>query len=385
MYTIEFTPVTKTEIHPVPEARILDQLYHVFLDKGVQFRVEQLNDERITFYWIDNTEYLYDCVVKELIDLVTQKAPEQISFQLEEIEQPKIGRWVVDENRIEDVKIAIELLFRDVVKTLTTRNEIVVEWAKDAKETNQDVELLINSIKGDEVHCITIENIERDVADGFMRKAVHEHQSKIRRSHYRDNTLGVLVDKDPVVYQSLMTELRRLAKQKVMKQIEDVAKSGDSEPDVINYTGPKAKVINDTLTAFYSSRIETKLEGEQLTIKFQLGDLSLQDEIHSLIDEFVNKHLRLLTITTIGKEDADTFMRDIARWFPEKVRQWTYTDNTLTILLNYEPGIIGKLKTHLRDLWSVRFLKNNEHSFDALFREISSGAGCDCPACQKFR
>lgn len=382
MFTIEFTSLVKTEIRPVPEAQILDQLYHVFLDKGVYFRVEQLTDERITFYWTRCNDYLHDCIVNELSEIASQQVPEQMTCRLEEIEQPKIGRWVVDEDRIDDVKMAIELLFRDVVNVLIARNEIVVEWAKDAKESNRDVELLIDSIKADEVRCITVENIEPDVADNFMRKAVHEHQSKIRRSHYRDNKLGVLIDNDPVVYQSLMMELRRLAKQKLLKQIEDEVKSGNDELDIINYTGPDAEAINDTLTAFYSSKVETKLEGEQLTIKLPLDDLSLGDEIRSLIDDIVNDRLRLLRVYQIGKEDADTFMRDIVHSHREKIRQSTYNDNTLTILLNYEPGLTTKLEKSLRALALDRFL---EDGFQRLFKDLFSDKVCDCPNCQKGR
>ena len=382
MFTIEFTSLVKTEIRPVPEAQILDQLYHVFLDKGVYFRVEQLTDERITFYWTRYSDYLHDCIVNELSEIASQQVPEQMTCRLEEIELPKIGRWTVDENRIDDVKRAIELLFRDVVNVFIARNEIVVEWAKDAKESNRDVELLIDSIKADEVRCITVENIEQGVADNFMRKAVHEHQSKIRRSHYLDNKLGVLIDNDPVVYQSLMMELRRLAKQKLLKEIEDEVKSGDDELDIINYTGPDAEAINDTLTAFYSSKVETKLEGEQLTIKLPLDDLSLGDEIRSLIDDIVNDRLRLLRVYQIGKEDADTFMRDIVHSHREKIRQSTYNDNTLTILLNYETGLIGKLRSRIRELSVIRFLKDN---VDAIFRETVSGTTCNCPNCQKRR
>lgn len=382
MFTIEFTSLVKTEIRPVPEAQILDQLYHVFLDKGVYFRVEQLTDERITFYWTRCSDYLHDCIVNELSEIASQQVPEQMTCRLEEIELPKIGRWTVDENRIEDVKLAIELLFRDAVNVFITRNEIVVEWAKDSKETNRDIELLIDSIKADEVRCITVENIEQDVADNFMRKAVHEHQSKIRRSHYRDNKLGVLIDNDPVVYQSLMMELRRLAKQKLLKQIEDEVKSGDAEQDIINYTGPKAKAINETLTTFYSSRIETKLEGEQLTIKLPLDDLSLGEEIRGLIDEIVDSRLRLLTVHQIGQEDADTFMRDIVHSYREKIRQSSYKDNTLSILLNYEPGLITKLEKRLRAMSLDRFV---EDGMQRLFKGLFSDNECDCPECQKRR
>lgn len=382
MFTIEFTSLVKTEIRPVPEAQILDQLYHVFLDKGVYFRVEQLTDERITFYWTRCSDYLHDCIVNELSEIASQQVPEQMTCRLEEIELPKIGRWTVDENRIEDVKLAIELLFRDAVNVFITRNEIVVEWAKDAKETNRDIELLIDSIKADEVRCITVENIEQDVADNFMRKAVHEHQSKIRRSHYRDNKLGVLIDNDPVVYQSLMMELRRLAKQKLLKQIEDEVKSGDAEQDIINYTGPKAKAINEILTTFYSSRIETKLEGEQLTIKLPLDDLSLGEEIRGLIDEIVDSRLRLLTVHQIGQEDADTFMRDIVHSYREKIRQSSYKDNTLSILLNYEPGLITKLEKRLRAMSLDRFV---EDGMQRLFKGLFSDNECDCPECQKRR
>lgn len=319
MFNIEITPLVKTEIRPVPEAQLLDQLYRIFLDKGVHFRVEQVNDESIVFYWTHSNDYLCDTIAKEIGELLNP-------VETAETEQPKVE-----------------------------------EQQKDDRNLMEEVRSIAELIDNDAVRLISIHDIGKEDADDIMRGAVHEHKEKIRGSNYVDGTLTVLVDNDPVVIKWL------------------------EEPYSFTYTGPEAEAINNTLTAFYPTKVETKLEGEKLTIKWKWWDAALDEEISNLINEIVDNRLRLLTITTIGKEDADTFMRGITRWFPEKVRQWTYTDNTLTILLNYEPGIIGKLKTHLRDLWSVRFLNNNEHLLDAYFKEISSGVGCNCPNCQKRR
>ncbi|EEN3595155.1 hypothetical protein DAY62_23420, partial [Salmonella enterica subsp. enterica serovar Enteritidis] len=70
MFNIEITPLVKSEIRPVPEAQLLDQLYRIFLDKGVHFRVEQVNDESIVFYWTHSNDYLCDTIAKEIGELL---------------------------------------------------------------------------------------------------------------------------------------------------------------------------------------------------------------------------------------------------------------------------------------------------------------------------
>lgn len=395
MFNIEITPLVKTEIRPVPEAQLLDQLYRIFLDKGVHFRVEQVNDESIVFYWTDSSEYVSDTIAVEIGELLNPVAA-NAKAKAAETEQPKVEeqQWAEtsDDNPLvyrydaetnEKIKEALEALYPDYL-TVGQQYDTLVVWLNDfdhrlifEPKLIKAIRITVARIVKDAVRLISFRGIGKGEADEFMRGAVHEHKEKILQSNYVRDTLAVLVDNDPVVINQLRTRMDELIKKNSRKCAE--------RQDAINYTGPDAKDVSDTLSGFYSSRVETKLEGEQLTIKLPLDDLSLGDEIRDLNDDIVNDRLRLLTIVAIGKEDADTFMRDITRWFPEKVRQWTYTDNTLTILLNYEPGIIGKLKTHLSDLRSVRFLKDNEHTIDALFREISSGVVCVCPACQKHR
>lgn len=372
MFNIEITPLVKTKIRPVPEAQLLDQLYRIFLDKGVHFRVEQVNDESIVFYWTHTNDYLYT-IVKEIGELLNPVA-ENAKVKATEAEQPKVDgqQWPVgnddtsyvnqyDVETIEKIKEALNILYPDALYISQKYDMLAFRMKEFDPKIMKAIRIIVSLIVKDAVRLISVRDIGKDTADELMRGAVHEYKGKIRGSNYVDGTLTVLVDNDP----------------DVIKWFE--------EPYSFTYTGPEAEAINDTLTAFYPTKVETKLEGEKLTIKWKWWDAALDEEISNLINEIVDNRLRLLTITAIGKEDADTFMRDITRWFPEKVRQWTYTDNTLTILLNYEPGIIGKLKTHLSDLRSVRFLKDNEHTIDALFREISSGVVCVCPICQKHR
>ncbi|EFI8405260.1 hypothetical protein BAB12_005179 [Escherichia coli] len=390
MFNIEITPLVKTEIRPVPEAQLLDQLYHVFLDKGVHFRVEQVNDESIVFYWTHSNDYLYTIVkeIGELLNPVETAETEQPKAEVEKQQWPinngnkPYSLWY-DGRKGKEIKETLGVLYPDFLNFYWDGDKIIVQMKNFDQKIIEEIRSVAELIDNDAVRLISFQGIGKGEADEFMRMVVHEHKEKIRQSNYVGDTLTVLVDNEPVVINQLNICMRKLTKKIFLKGEQSLEESKVSK--VFTYTGPEAEAINDTLTAFYSSKVETKLEGEELTIKWKWWDIALEEEIHSLIKEIVDNRLRLLTITAIGKEDADTFMRDITRWFPEKVRQWTYTDNTLTILLNYEPGIIGKLKTHLRDLWAVRFLKDNEHSFDALFREISSGVVCDCPACQKHR
>ena len=372
MYQVEMTPVVKTVIRPVPDTEHLGKLYNVFLDKGVHFRVEQINDEQLTFYWTRSNEYLYDTIAKEIRELLNPaEGTTNAWVESSETEQPKaeVEEQQKDEpyvlwyegGKIKEIKKTLETFYPGDLGIYWDNSKLVVRLKKDDRNLMEEVRSIAELIGNDAVRLISVHDIGKEDADEIMRGAVHEYKEKIRGSNYVDSTLIVLVDNDP----------------DVIKWFE--------EPYSFTYTGPEAEAINDTLTAFYPTKVETKLEGEKLTIKWKWWDAALDEEISNLINEIVGNRLRLLTITTIGKEDADTFMRDITRWFPEKVRQWTYKNDTLTILLNYEPGIIGKLKTHLRDLWSVRFLNNNEHLLDAYFREISSGVGCNCPNCQKRR
>lgn len=377
MFNIEITPLVKTEIRPVPEAQLLDQLYRIFLDKGVHFRVEQVNDESIVFYWTHCNDYLCDTIAKEIGELLNPaEGTTNAWVESTETEQPKVEvekqEWPInngnkpyslwyDGRKGKEIKETLRALYPDFLNFYWDGDKIIVQMKNFDQKIIEEIRSIAELIDNDAVRLISVRDIGKEDADDIMRGAVHEHKEKIRGSNYVDGTLTVLVDNDPVV----------------IKWFE--------EPYSFTYTGAEAEAINDTLTAFYPTKVETKLEGEKLTIKWKWWDAALDEEISNLINEIVDNRLRLLTITAIGKEDADTFMRDITRWFPEKVRQWTYTDNTLTILLNYEPGIIGKLKTHLSDLRSVRFLKDNEHTIDALFREISSGVVCVCPACQKHR
>lgn len=391
MYNIEITPLVKTEIRPVPEAQLLDQLYRIFLDKGVHFRVEQVNDESIVFYWTHSNDYLCDTIAKEIGELLNP-------VETAETEQPKVEaekqEWPInngnkpyslwyDGRKGKEIKETLGALYPDFLNFYWDGDKIIVQMKNFDQKIIEEIRSIAELIDNDAVRLISFQGIGKGEADEFMRAAVHEHKEKIRQSNYVGDTLTVLVDNDPVIINQLNIRMRKLTKKVFLKGEQSLEESKASK--VFTYTGPDAEAINDTLTAFYSTKLETKLEGEKLTIKWKWWDIALEEEISSLINEIVDSRLRLLTITTIGKQDADTFMRGITRWFPEKVRQWTYTNDTLTILLNYEPGIIGKLKTHLRDLWSVRFLNNNEHLLDAYFREISSGVGCKCPICQKQR
>lgn len=391
MFNIEITPLVKTEIRPVPEAQLLDQLYRIFLDKGVHFRVEQVNDESIVFYWTHSNDYLCDTIAKEIGELLNP-------VETAETEQPKVEvekqQWPInngnkpyslwyDGRKGKEIKETLGALYPDFLNFYWDGDKIIVQMKNFDQKIIEEIRSIAELIDNDAVRLISFQGIGKGEADEFMRGAVHEHKEKIRQSNYVGDTLTVLVDNDPVVINQLNICMRKLTKKIFLKGEQSLEESKVSK--VFTYTGPDAEAINDTLTAFYSTKVETKLEGEKLTIKWKWRDIALEEEIHSLIKEIVDDRLRLLTINFIGEEDADTFMRGITRWFPEKVRQWTYTNDTLTILLNYEPGIIGKLKTHLRDLWSVRFLNNNEHLLDAYFREISSGVGCNCPNCQKRR
>lgn len=387
MFNIEITPLVKTEIRPVPEAQLLDQLYHVFLDKGVHFRVEQVNDESIVFYWTHSNDYLCDTIAKEIGELLNPAAT-NAWVETTETEQPKAEaeKQQKDEphvlwyegKKIKEIKEALETLYPDDLGIYSDNDKIVVRLKEDDRNLMEEISSIVKLIDNDAVRLISIHGIGKDTADELMRVVVHEHKEKIRQSNYVDDTLTVLVDNDPVIINQLNIRMRKLTKKIFLK-----GEQPREESDVLKaftYTGPDAEAINDTLTAFYSTKVETKLEGEKLTFKWKWWNIAFEEEIHSLIDEFVNNRLRLLTINTIGEEDADAFMGGILRTFPEKVRQWTYNDDTLIILLNYEPGLIENLERRLEDLSLKRFLKDGARSvLKGLFSD------CNCPICQKHR
>lgn len=386
MYNIEITPLVKTEIRPVPEAQLLDQLYHVFLDKGVHFRVEQVNDESIVFYWTHSNDYLYT-IVKEIGELLNP-AEGTTNAQAEptETEQPKVEEQQKDEpyvlwyegEKIKEIKGTLEALYSSDLGIYWDKDKIVVRLKKDDRNLMEEIRSIAELIDNDAVRLISFQGIGKGEADEFMRIAVHEHKEKIRQSNYVGDTLTVLVDNDPVIINQLNIRMRKLTKKIFLKGEQSLEESKASK--VFTYTGPDAEAINDTLTAFYSTKVETKLVGEKLTIKWKWWDIALEEEIQSLIKEFVDNRLRLLTINTIGEEDADAFMRGVLFAFPEKVRQWTYNDDTLIILLNYEPGLIENLKRRLEDLSFKRFLKDGARSvLKGLFSD------CNCPICRKHR
>lgn len=383
MFNIEITPLVKTEIRPVPEAQLLDQLYRIFLDKGVHFRVEQVNDESIVFYWTHCNDYLCDTIAVEIGELLNP-------VETAETEQPKVDEQQKDEphvlwyegEKIKDIKEALETFYPGDLGIYWDNSKLVVRLKNDDRNLMEEVRSVAEMIDNDTVRLISFQGIGKGEADEFMRIVVHEHKEKIRQSNYVGDTLTVIVDNDPVVINQLNICMRKLTKKIFLNQIEE-GEQPREESDVLKaftYTGPDAEAINDTLTAFYSTKVETKLEGEKLTFKWKWWNIAFEEEIHSLIDEFVNNRLRLLTINTIGEEDADLFMGGILHTFPEKVRQWTYTDNTLTILLNYEPGLIENLERRLEDLSLKRFLKDGARSvLKGLFSD------CNCPICQKHR
>lgn len=389
MINIEITPLVKTKIHPVPEAQLLVQLYHIFLDKGVDFRVEQVNDESIVFYWAHSNDYLYT-IVKEIGELLNPVAT-TAKVKAGETEQPKVEeqQCSIDNSRdpyvyrynvetIEKIKEALNALYPDAIYISHQYDMLAVSMKEFDPKIIKDIHGIIVSIANDTVRLISFQGIGKGEADEFMRGAVHEHKEKIRQSNYVGDTLTVLVDNDPVVINQLNICMRKLTKKIFLKGEQSLEESKVSK--AFTYTGPDAEAIKDTLTAFYSTKVETKLEGEKLTIKWKWWDIALEEEISSLINEIVDNRLRLLTINTIGGEDADAFISGVLRAYPEKVRQWTYNDDTLIILLNYEPGLIGKLKNRLRDLSYKRFLKDGS-------KELIKGlfSDCNCPICQKHR
>lgn len=217
MYNIEITPLVKTEIRPVPEAQLLDQLYHVFLDKGVHFRVEQLNDESIVFYWTHSNDYLCDTIAKEIGELLNP-AEGTTNAQAEptETEQPKAEEQQKDEphvlwyegNKIKEIKEALETLYPDDLGIYSDNDKIVVRLKKDDRNLMEEISSIAELIDNDAVRLISIHGIGKDTADELMRVAVHEHKEKIHQSVYKGETLTVLIDNDVEVFKSLTNFLR---------------------------------------------------------------------------------------------------------------------------------------------------------------------------------
>lgn len=386
MFNIEITPLVKTEIRPVPEAQLLDQLYRIFLDKGVHFRVEQVNDESIVFYWTHSNDYLCDTIAKEIGELLNPVETAETKQPKAEVEKQQwpinngnkpYSLWY-DGRKGKEIKETLGALYPDFLNFYWDGDKIIVQMKNFDQKIIEEIRSIAELIDNDAVRLISFQGIGKGEADEFMRGAVHEHKEKIRQSNYVGDTLTVLVDNDPVIINQLNIRMRKLTKKIFLKGEQSLEESKVSK--VFTYTGPDAEAINDTLTAFYSSKVETKLEGEELTIKWKWWDIALEEEIHSLIKEIVDDRLRLLTINFIGEEDADLFMGGILRTYPEKVRQWTYNDDTLIILLNYEPGLIGKLEYRLRNQSYRRFLKGGSKD---LIKGLFSD--CNCPICQKHR
>lgn len=220
MFNIEITPLVKTEIRPVPEAQLLDQLYHVFLDKGVHFRVEQVNDESIVFYWTHTNDYLCDTIAKEIGELLNP-AEGTTNAQAEptETEQPKVEEQQKDEphvlwyegKKIKEIKEALETLYPDDLGIYSDNDKIVVRLKKDDRNLMEDIRSIVKLIDNDAVRLISIHGIGKDTADELMRVAVHEHKEKIHQSVYKGETLTVLIDNDVEVFKSLTNFLRNVS------------------------------------------------------------------------------------------------------------------------------------------------------------------------------
>ncbi|EIP0083397.1 hypothetical protein LRK94_001745 [Salmonella enterica subsp. enterica serovar Ridge] len=217
MYNIEITPLVKTEIRPVPEAQLLDQLYHVFLDKGVHFRVEQLNDESIVFYWTHSNDYLCDTIAKEIGELLNPAEGTTNAWaEPTETEQPKVEEQQKDEphvlwyegKKIKEIKEALETLYPDDLGIYSDNSKLVVRLKKDDRNLMEEISSIVKLIDNDAVRLISIHGIGKDTADELMRVAVHEHKEKIHQSVYKGETLTVLIDNDVEVFKSLTNFMR---------------------------------------------------------------------------------------------------------------------------------------------------------------------------------
>lgn len=208
MFNIEITPLVKTEIRPVPEAQLLDQLYRIFLDKGVHFRVEQVNDESIVFYWTHCNDYLCDTVAKEIGELLNP-------VETTETEQPKVEEQQKDEphvlwyegEKIKDIKEALETFYPDDLGIYWDNSKLVVRLKKDERNLMEEVRSIAELIDNDAVRLISIHGVRKDFADEFMRVAVHEHREKIHQSVYKGETLTVLIDNDAALIKSLTNRM----------------------------------------------------------------------------------------------------------------------------------------------------------------------------------
>ncbi len=208
MFNIEITPLVKTEIRPVPEAQLLDQLYRIFLDKGVHFRVEQVNDESIVFYWTHCNDYLCDTIAKEIGELLNP-------VETTETEQPKVEEQQKDEphvlwyegEKIKDIKEALETFYPDDLGIYWDNSKLVVRLKKDERNLMEEVRSIAELIDNDAVRLISIHGVRKDFADEFMRVAVHEHREKIHQSVYKGETLTVLIDNDAALIKSLTNRM----------------------------------------------------------------------------------------------------------------------------------------------------------------------------------
>ncbi len=219
MFNIEITPLVKTEIRPVPEAQLLDQLYRIFLDKGVHFRVEQVNDESIVFYWTHSNDYLCDTIAKEIGELLNPaEGTTNAWVETTEAEQPKAEdeKQQKDEphvlwyegKKIKEIKEALETLYPDDLGIYWDNSKLVVRLKKDDRNLMEDIRSIVELIDNDAVRLISIHGIGKDTADELMRVAVHEHKEKIHQSVYKGETLTVLIDNDVEVFKSLTNFLR---------------------------------------------------------------------------------------------------------------------------------------------------------------------------------
>ncbi|ELW5301044.1 hypothetical protein SH780_000036 [Shigella flexneri] len=219
MFNIEITPLVKTEIRPVPEAQLLEQLYRIFLDKGVHFRVEQVNDESIVFYWTHSNDYLCDTIAKEIGELLNPaEGTTNAWVETTETEQPKAEaeKQQKDEphvlwyegKKIKEIKEALETLYHDDLGIYWDNSKLVVRLKKDDRNLMEDIRSIVKLIDNDAVRLISIHGIGKDTADELMRVAVHEHKEKIHQSVYKGETLTVLIDNDVEVFKSLTNFMR---------------------------------------------------------------------------------------------------------------------------------------------------------------------------------
>lgn len=219
MFNIEITPLVKTEIRPVPEAQLLDQLYRIFLDKGVHFRVEQVNDESIVFYWTHTNDYLCDTIAKEIGELLNPaEGTTNAWVETTETEQPKAEaeKQQKDEphvlwyegKKIKEIKEALETLYPDDLGIYWDNSKLVIRLKKDDRNLMEDIRSIAELIDNDAVRLISIHGIGKDTADELMRVAVHEHKEKIHQSVYKGETLTVLIDNDVEVFKSLTNFMR---------------------------------------------------------------------------------------------------------------------------------------------------------------------------------